>query len=135
MESRELVKFAMYFVIIATALFAAFIFIFPYYRLLLQDIVKIFAAGVNLPEKISLTFMPFVAVTALVLATPKQSLKMKIKYAALIVAIFFLIDVGFSFAQIFTKLDAKNLLLLQDLLSLMLPIMFWFALNRKKFEM
>jgi hypothetical protein len=134
MNDREMIKFGVYFLVAATVLFVIFNFVFPYYRMGLEDAIKFLVGSSQISGKVTLTYMPFVAVIALILATPKQSLKIKAKYVFMILVLFFAIDVGFSIAQVLIPaavIQTYQLLLMQDFLTLLLPIVFWIALNRK----
>ena len=68
----------------AAVLLAAFDLAFPYYRQFLKDSIGLFSDVTDLhtSESIHLTFMPYVSLSALILATPRRTMKEKAKVVA-----------------------------------------------------
>jgi hypothetical protein len=136
MKKDSMIYFAMKFSIIAAILLAIFYFIFPYYSLALRYSIGIFSNVANLRSSSSvfLTFMPYVSLSALILATPKRTIKEKTKFIILIFALFFIIDFSFSIIQILlqnTPVKYYHILVVQDFFTIALPIVFWFLLSYK----
>jgi len=135
-KKDSITYFAVRFCIAAAILLAIFNFGFPYYRILVKESVGIFSDVTNLrtSERIFLTFMPYVSLSALILATPKRTLKEKIKFVILIFALFYFIDVSFAIIQILsqgTDIQYYYILVVQDFFTIALPIVFWFLLSYK----
>lgn len=139
MKKDSLVYFALKFALIAAVLLAIFNFIFPYYRLLLRDSVRMFFnSDVQFSSRIVLTTMPYISLSALVLATPKVKAREKIKFIVLIFILFYFIDISFALAQVFlqnTSIKYYHVLVVQDFFTISLPIVFWFLLSYKDFGM
>jgi hypothetical protein len=92
------------------------------------------ATNLHTSDRIYLTFMPYVSLTALVLATPNRKMKEKAKFIAAIFALFYVIDMSFSVVQILlqdTGIMYYHVLLVQDFLTIALPIVIWFLLYHK----
>jgi hypothetical protein len=133
---NELIYFAIKFCVIAAVLLAIFNFAFPYYRDFVKNSVGLFSdvTSLHTSDRIYLTFMPYVSLSALVLATPRRSKKDKAKFMALIFALFYLIDVSFSILQIIlqgTPIKYYHILVVQDFFTIALPIVIWFLLYYK----
>jgi len=136
-EKHKLINFAIRFSIIAAVLLAIFHFTFPYYRLALNYSVGIFSRAANLhySSSIFLTFMPYVSLSALILATPKRTAKEKMKFIILIFALFYIIDISFAIIQILsqgTPIKYYHILVVQDFFTIALPIAFWLAFSYKE---
>jgi len=136
MKKDSMTYFAIKFSIIAAILLTIFYFIFPYYALALKYSVGIFSNVTNLrsSNSIFLTFMPYVSLSALILATPKRTIKEKTKFIILIFALFYVIDISFSIIQILlqgTPIKYYHILVVQDFFTIALPIIFWFLLSYK----
>ena len=136
MKKDSLIYFAIKFSVIAAILLVIFYFVFPYYVLALKYSVGIFSDVTNMrsSSSIFLTFMPYVSLTALVLATPKNTVKEKMKFLMLIFALFYIIDVSFSIIQILlqgTSVKYYHILVVQDFFTIALPVVFWFLLDYK----
>jgi hypothetical protein len=136
-KKYNLIRFALKFAVIAAVLLAVFYFVFPYYRLVLGYVVGIFYDVTKLrsSERIFLTFMPYVSLTALILATPKRNFKEKIKFIALTFVLFYIIDIFFLIVQILlqgTSIKYYHILIVQDFLTIALPIAIWFLLDYKE---
>jgi len=136
MKKDSLTYFAIKFSIAAAILLVIFYFVFPYYVIALRDSVGIFSDVTNMrsSSSIFLTFMPYVSLSALILATPKKTLKDKIKFVVLIFALFYVIDVSFAIIQILaqgTAIQYYQILVVQDFFTIALPIVFWFLLDYK----
>jgi len=136
MKKDSLIYFAIKFSIAAAVLLAIFHFGFPYYRFALRYSVGIFSDVINLhsSSNIFLTSMPYVSLSALILTTPKRTVKDKAKFLILIFALFYFIDIFFSIIQILlqgTFIKYYHILVIQDFLTIALPIVFWFLLDYK----
>ena len=123
--------FALKFAAIAAILLLVFHFVFPYYRMLLMAVAGALsdAADVRTPGMILLTFMPYVSLSALILATPKRTKKEKTKFILLMFGLFFLIDISFSIAQIFVQSGAIPVF--QEYFTIAMPIVIWFLMDHK----
>lgn len=138
MKKDSLVYFGIKFALIAAILLAIFNFTFPYYKLLLRDSIGIFfnASNIQTSNRIVLTTMPYISLSALILATPKIKIGEKIKFIVLIFILFYLIDISFALAQVFlqsTSIKYYQILVVQDFFTISLPIVFWFLLSYKDF--
>lgn len=136
MKKDSLVYFAIRFSITAAVLLVIFYFVFPYYTLALRYTIALFSNAVNLrpSEKVFVTVMPYVSLAALILATPKRTVKEKIKFIILIFVSFYFIDIFFSILQILlqgTSIEYYHILVVQDFFTIALPIVFWFMLDYK----
>jgi len=139
-KKDSMIYFAVRFCIAAAVLLAIFNFTFPYYRLALKYSIGLFSDVTNLHSSgsIFLTFMPYVSLTALVLATPKNTIKEKMKFLILIFVLFYIIDVSFSIIQIIlqgTFIKYYHILVVQDFFTIALPIVIWFLLSYKELDM
>lgn len=137
MEKNSLVYFALRFSVIAAVLLAIFYFSFPYYRALLRYSVSIFskATDIQLSNNIFLTSMPYVSLSALVLATPKRTVKNKIKFLVLIFLLFFIIDFSFAVVQVLlqgTSIKQYHIVVMQDFFTISLPIVLWLIFSYKE---
>ena len=135
MEKYNLIRFAVKFSLITAILLVIFHFTFPYYRLALNYTIGVFSHITNLQIsiKIILTFMPYVSLSALILATPKKTVKEKIKFVVLIFALFYLIYISFAIIQILlqnTPIKYYHVLVVQNFFTISLPIIFWFVFDR-----
>ncbi|MBS3052036.1 MAG: hypothetical protein J4428_01535 [Candidatus Aenigmarchaeota archaeon] len=135
MEKYNLIRFAVKFSLITAILLVIFHFTFPYYRLALNYTIGVFSHITNLQisSRIILTFMPYVSLSALILATPKKTVKEKIKFVVLIFALFYLIDISFAIIQILlqnTPIKYYHVLVVQNFFTISLPIIFWFVFDR-----
>ena len=133
---NDMLPFAMKFCIAAAVLLAVFDLAFPYYRQFLKDSVGLFSDVTNLhtSERIYLTFMPYVSLSALILATPRRTMKERAKFLAAMLVLFYFIDVSFSVLQIVLKGTAikyYHILVVQDFFTIALPIVFWFSLYHR----
>jgi hypothetical protein len=136
MKKDSMIYFGIKFAIIAAILLVIFYFVFPYYALALKSSIGIFSKAANLRSTgdIFLTFMPYVSLSALILATPKRTIKEKAKFIISIFALFFIIDFSFSIIQILlqgTSIKYYQILVVQDFFTIALPIVFWFLLSYK----
>jgi hypothetical protein len=136
MKKDSLIYFAIKFSIAAAVLLVIFNFTFPYYRLALDYTVGLFFKATNLhpSDKIFLTFMPYVSLSALILSTPKRTVKEKLKFLVSIFALFYFIDIFFAIVQVLvqgTAIKYYHILVVQDFFTIALPIVFWFILDYK----
>jgi len=136
MKKDSLAYFAIKFSIAAAALLVIFNFTFPYYRFILDYTVSLFFKAANLhpSDKIFLTFMPYVSLSALILSTPKRTVKEKLKFLVSIFALFYFIDIFFAIVQVLaqgTAIKYYHILVVQDFFTIALPIVFWFLLDYK----
>lgn len=136
MKKDSLIYFALKFSVIAAVLLLAFYFVFPYYRQVLIYSIRVFfnAKDVQPSTKVFITVMPYVSLSALILATPKRTAREKIKFIVLIFVLFYFIDVFFSILQIFlqnTSIKYYHILTVQDFFTISLPIVFWFLFSYK----
>lgn len=136
MKRYELINFAIKFSLAAAVLLTIFYFVFPYYRTALRYSIGIFYDVTKLQStnSILLTFMPYVSLSALIIATPKRTAKEKIKFIILVFALFYIIDFSFLIIQILsqgTSIQYYHILVVQDFLTIALPIVFWFLLDYK----
>ena len=124
----ELVRFAIMFSVLVVLLLVIFYFIFPYYRIGLKYVVlglfSLFGIKANM-QSVMLDYMPYVSLSALVLATPRKGLKEKLKTIMFASIFFFFIDIIFSIIQISIPTYSKDILLIQELLVISLPIIIW----------
>jgi hypothetical protein len=81
-----------------------------------------------------LDFMPYVSLSALILATPKKNMKEKLKIILVAFVLFFFIDVVFSIVQILLPSYSKEILLVQELLVISLPIIIWWPFGSPVFK-
>ena len=133
---NDMLPFAVKFCVAAAVLLAAFDLAFPYYMQLVKDSIGLFSDVTNLhtSERIYLTFMPYVSLSALIIATPKRTMKEKAKFLAAMLALFYFIDVSFSVLQIVlagTAIKYYHILVVQDFFTIALPIVFWFSLYHR----
>jgi len=136
MKKDSLIYFAIKFSIAAAVLLVIFNFTFPYYRFILDYTVSLFFKAANLhpSDKIFLTFMPYVSLSALILSTPKRTVKEKLKFLVSIFALFYFIDIFFAIVQVLvqgTAIKYYHILVVQDFFTIALPIVFWFILDYK----
>jgi len=136
MKRYELINFAIKFSLAAAVLLAIFYFVFPYYRIVLRYSIGIFYDVTKLQStnSIFLTFMPYVSLSALIIATPKRTVKEKVKFIVLVFALFYIIDISFLMIQILsqgTSIQYYHILVVQDFFTLALPIVLWFLLDYK----
>lgn len=136
---NELVRFALMFSILIMIFLVIFYFTFPYYRVALRYVVDglfgLVGMDVQYPERVMLDFMPYVSLSALILATPKRALKEKIKFVILVSILFFFIDVMFSILQISFSVYGSQILLVQEFLVISLPIVFWWYFSHSVFSL
>lgn len=136
MGKHDVIYFAVKFSIAAAVLLTIFYFIFPYYRGALRYSIGIFFDITKLQpsNNLFLTSMPYVSLSALIVATPKRTAKEKIMFIILIFALFYIIDISFLIIQILaqgTFIQYYHILVVQDFLTIALPIVFWFLLDYK----
>lgn len=136
MKKDGLLYFALKFSIIALVLLAIFYFVFPYYRLALRYSIGVFYKVTSLQpsSKIFIVVMPYVSLSALILATPKRTTREKIKFMLFIFALFYIIDFLFIIIQILsegTTIQYYHILVAQDFFTIALPIVIWFLLYSK----
>jgi len=128
---NELAWFALMFCVVTVVLLVVFYFVFPYYRIGLRYAVDglfaVLGVRVRYPQSVMLDFMPYVSLTALILATPRKNLRPKIKIIIAASLLFFFVDIVFSILQILVSAYAKEILLVQELLVLSLPIVVWWS--------
>jgi len=137
MKKDSLEYFAIKFCVIAAVLLVIFHFTFPFYKNLVGDVLKLFSSTVKIEyRKASLVFMPFVSLFALILSTPKQTIKYRIKSLLIVFAVFFFIDVSFSILQIvlYGFVDVGWILVVQDFFVIASPVVLWLILFNKSFQ-
>lgn len=137
MKKDSLTYFAIKFAIIAAVLLVVFHFTFPYYKNLVTKTLLLFLHATKIEySKASLVFMPFVSLFALILATPKTTVKYKIKSLLLVFFVFFFIDVSFSIIQVVLQgsVDSGWILVVQDFFVIASPVVLWLLLFNRSFQ-
>ncbi|MFH0832876.1 MAG: hypothetical protein V1900_04105 [Candidatus Aenigmatarchaeota archaeon] len=135
LKKDSLTYFALKFAVIAALLLGIFHVLFPYYLILVMKILTIFSKGFNIHYSgVSILIMPFVSLFALILATPKRTVKDKIKYLVLTFFLFFIIDVSSSIIQLLTpSVNHDIVLLFQGFFTIAMPIVVWFLFSHNDF--
>ena len=135
-KNNELLSFALKFILISGILLPVFYLIYPFYENVLRSILPVFSsiAYVTHPSRILVVTMPFVILSALILSMPKGTLFRKSKFLLLGYIVFFLVDVSFLFLQISLPSLENQILLVDDFFTIFLPIIFWWLLSYKDFN-
>jgi hypothetical protein len=133
----KLAPFALRFLISLAVLIPIFYLLFPYYRILLRTVVGALS-GILLPfssytPNFQLDYMPFVSMASLIVATPNRGWKRKSLLLSKVLILFFLIDCVFSLLHISLSKSSVELLLIQELIIIALPIAIWLPLGQMYF--
>lgn len=138
MLESELFRFASKFLLLISLFVVVFYFVFPYYRIGLRRIVDLLfglvGVEVQYSESVKLGFMPYVSLSALILATPRKGLKEKLIVIMFSSLLFFFIDIVFSILQISFASVGQSILLFQELLIISLPIIIWWYFSYSIFK-
>jgi hypothetical protein len=80
-------------------------------------------------SKISLVIMPYVSISAIALSTTKKTIKQRTMFVLILFGLFYLTDIVFALFHLYlqdTILTKSHILLVQDLLTIAIPVLSWF---------